>query len=205
MKLSLSNKSRNKIVYWILIIILITVLGLEEGTDTSLIIKSLTQTHKPGYVDVIKVDDGDTITVMINDNTEKIRFIGVDTPETHHPKKPVQCFGKAAQLFTETLIGNKQVQLVADPKDDDRDLYNRLLRYVYLPDGTLINSEIIASGYGFAYTIFPYEKKDEFKKLEHRAREQKLGLWDKCTIDESDHTKETYPESSYFRVIYTYG
>jgi endonuclease YncB( thermonuclease family) len=205
MKLKLSKQKRRKLIFWVIAFIFIIAIGLEEAPNNSQILKSFSESTKPGYIDVIRVDDGDTITVSINNKEEKVRFIGIDTPETQHPKKPVQCFGRAAQKFTENLISNQQVRLIADPKDDDRDIYNRLLRYVYLPDGTLVNAEVIRQGYGFAYTVFPFTKKDEFRALEKEARLHKIGLWDTCQIDESDRTKETGPEISFNHLNYTYA
>jgi len=137
-------------------------------------------TATPGYYHVTKVEDGDTITVQMEGDSETVRLIGVDTPETQDPRKPVQCFGKAASNFTRQLIGNNFVRLEADPLSDNRDRYNRLLRYVYLPDGRLVQAEIIKSGYGFALTSFPFTKSDEFKSYETNARENNLGLWKSC-------------------------
>lgn len=148
----------------------------------------------PGYYHVAKVSDGDTIIVDIGGKTETIRMIGVDTPETHHPKKPVQCFGKAASEFTKKLIGNSKVRLEADPQDDNKDIYGRLLRYVYLPDGRLVNMEIISQGYGFAYTIFPFTKLEEFRMAAKNARLEQRGLWASCEIDDSEETLSTGAE-----------
>lgn len=134
----------------------------------------------PGTYEVVNIEDGDTLTVNMKGNEERVRFIGVDTPEVRDPRKPVQCFGRVASEFTKNLIGNNPVKLEADPDNTNRDRYNRLLRYVYLPDGTLVNSEIIKQGYGFAYTGFPFTKKEEFKSLEENAKQQNLGLWGGC-------------------------
>jgi len=134
----------------------------------------------PGYYNVKEFADGDTITVDMNGTPEKIRFIGVDTPETQDPRKAVQCYGKAASEFTKRFIGNQPVRLEADPINTNRDRYNRLLRYVYLQDGTLVNAEIIKQGYGFAYTSFPFTKVDEFRNLQKQAQDQKAGLWSSC-------------------------
>ncbi|HSX27320.1 MAG TPA: thermonuclease family protein [Patescibacteria group bacterium] len=134
----------------------------------------------PGQYRVTEFFDGDTIAVDMNGSNEKIRFIGVDTPETHDPRKAVQCFGKAAANFTKTLIGNQSVRLEADPLSSNRDRYNRLLRYVYLPNNTLVNAEIIRQGYGFAYVSFPFSKSDEFLAYQKEAREQNRGLWNSC-------------------------
>lgn len=139
-------------------------------------------TSTPGMYEVLRVEDGDTITVDMHGTDERIRLIGVDTPETQDPRKPVQCFGRAASGFTKQLIDGGEVRLESDPLSSNRDRYNRLLRYVYLPDGRLLQAEIIAEGYGFAYTSFPFTKSGEFKNLETIAREQGKGLWSSCTL-----------------------
>lgn len=140
-----------------------------------------------GYYKVTKFDDGDTIAVDMGGTQETIRFIGVDTPETKDPRKPVQCFGRAASDFTKNLIGNNPVRLVADPTNTDRDRYQRLLRYVYLPDGTLVNLEIIKQGYGFAYVSFPVQKLEEFRAAQKEAREANRGLWAGCKPTENKY------------------
>lgn len=136
--------------------------------------------NQPGLYAVTEFVDGDTITVDMNGAPETLRFIGVDTPETHDPRKAVQCFGTAAAQYTKNLIGTSPVRLEADPLNTNRDRYNRLLRYVYLPDGRLVNAEIIKSGYGFAYLSFPFSKSDEFAAHQTAARENNLGLWREC-------------------------
>lgn len=146
---------------------------LDKAQQTALI-------SQPGLYHVVTFDDGDTVTVDMQGTEETIRFIGVDTPETHDPRKAVQCFGHAAANFTKNLIGNNLLRLEADPLNTNRDRYNRLLRYVYLPDGRLVNAEIIKQGYGFAYTSFPFTKAQEFSGYQKTAREQNLGLWKDC-------------------------
>ncbi len=134
----------------------------------------------PGYYHVKEFVDGDTITVDMNGKAEKVRFIGVDTPETHDPRKAVQCFGVAAAAFTKQQIGTQPVRLEADYTNTDRDRYSRLLRYVYLQNGTLVNAEIIKQGYGFAYTGFPFTKLEEFKQYQKEAQAASRGLWGTC-------------------------
>jgi micrococcal nuclease len=119
-----------------------------------------------------RVIDGDTIVLS---NGEKVRLIGVDTPETKHPQKPVEYYGKEATAFTKKMVGGKVVKLKYDVQD--RDKYGRLLAYVYLVDGTFLNAEIIKQGYGHAYTRFPFKYMDEFRQYEKEAREAKRGLW----------------------------
>lgn len=143
-------------------------------------IATLAEKNQPGLYSVVEFTDGDTITVNMDGTKEKVRFIGVDTPETHDPRKAVQCFGLAAATFTKTIIGTNKVRLEADPQNTNRDRYSRLLRYVYLPDGRLVNAEIIKQGFGFAYTSFPFEKLEEFKNYQTEAQAKKLGLWGSC-------------------------
>lgn len=155
--------------------------------------KTMPQDSQPGLYRVTDFADGDTIEIDMNGIREKIRFIGVDTPETQDPRTSVQCFGKVASEFTKSLIGNNNVRLGADPANTNRDRYNRLLRYVYLPDGRLVNAEIIKQGYGFAYTLFPFEKMEEFREYERQAREAGLGLWGSCQIQQDGDKKTTNP------------
>lgn len=137
-------------------------------------------TIAPGYFRVTEFADGDTISIDMNGQTERIRMIGVDTPETHDPRKPVQCFGQAASDFTKKLIGKQPVRLESDPLSTNRDRYDRLLRYVYLPDGKLVQEELVREGYGFAYVNFPFTKSDHFKQLQNSARDSGKGLWGSC-------------------------
>lgn len=148
---------------------------------------SVLGTVSPGYYRVTEVADGDTIVIDMSGTAERVRFIGVDTPETQDPRKAVQCFGKAASEFTKKLIGSDPVRLESDPLSTNRDRYNRLLRYVYLPDGRLLEEEIIREGYGFAYTSFPFTKTEHFKQLETEARTQGRGLWGNCTPTVNEH------------------
>ncbi len=145
----------------------------------------------PGLYRVIKAVDGDTITVALGSKVETVRMIGLDTPETKDPRKPVQCFGQAAAAKMKDLVEGKEVRLEADPNDSDRDKYKRLLRYVYLPDGTLVNGQMIRQGYAFAYVVFPFAKIDEFRELERQARAENAGLWAGCSVNESTKIKQT--------------
>jgi endonuclease YncB( thermonuclease family) len=138
------------------------------------------QQNDPGLYPIDHFVDGDTIAVKMNGKTESIRMIGVDTPETHKPNSPVQCYGPAAAVFTKNLVGSQQVRLQSDPESTNRDRYNRLLRYVYLPDGRLVEAELIKGGYGFAYTSFPFTKSDEFVRGQDAARTANKGLWGNC-------------------------
>lgn len=128
------------------------------------------------YVLVTKVIDGDTIEL---ETGEKVRYIGMNTPEIHHPKKSVECFGKEAAKRNEELVLNKKVHLVKDVSETDR--YKRLLRYVYLADGRFVNLELVEEGYAYVDTFPPDVKFAEvFKKTMEEARDAKRGLWKMC-------------------------
>lgn len=175
----------------LLVVVVIAALGLSAREGAWL--RNVLVDAQPGLYFVESVSDGDTIVVNMSGDLETIRFIGVDTPETQHPNKPVQCFGKAASQFTTSLLKDQEVRLEADPASDNRDRYGRLLRYVYYQD-ELINLKLIREGYGFAYVAFPHSKLDEFTKAEKEARSNSAGLWDGCGLEINQYgTYETQP------------
>jgi endonuclease YncB( thermonuclease family) len=162
-------------ILFVLIVVLTQSGWLSSG------VKTVAQSD-PGLYPVAHFDDGDTIVVDMAGHEETVRFIGVDTPETHKPNTPVQCFGPDASAYTKNLIGSSKVRLQADPLDTNRDRYGRLLRYIYLPDGTLVEDKLVSRGYAFAYTQFPFQKKQQFVDEEASARNAKLGLWGACQV-----------------------
>ncbi|MBU6335431.1 MAG: thermonuclease family protein, partial [Chloroflexi bacterium] len=127
---------------------------------------------------VSRVIDGDTIDVAVAGDTVRVRLIGVDTPESVHPSKPVECYGREASAFLRELVQGRTVILETDPSQDAVDRYGRWLRYVRLDDGTLVNQEIIARGYGFEYTFrTPHAYRDAFRAAEAQARDAAAGMW----------------------------
>ena len=135
---------------------------------------------------VLKVIDGDTISIMKDGKAVTLRLIGLDTPETVDPRKPVQCFGKAASDKAKELLAGTNVRLEFDASQGLLDKYGRTLAYVFLTDpstplgasGTLFNQYMIGEGYGHEYTYnLPYKYQKEFKEAESSAREEKKGLW----------------------------
>lgn len=118
--------------------------------------------------------DGDTIVL---ENGERVRMLGVDTPELHHPVKPVQYFAREARAFVQSRVANRRVWLEYDQPRRDR--YGRTLAYVFLADGTLLNLELIERGYGFAYTRYPFraDYMERFRRAEAVARRTDQGLW----------------------------
>jgi micrococcal nuclease len=160
---------------------------LDEGLGTL-------QQSQPGLYVVEEASDGDTIIVNMGGRREIVRMIGIDTPETHHPDRPVQCYGREASEYARLSLVEKQVRLEADPLNTNRDRYDRLLRYVYLPDGGLFNAKVIQEGYGFSYTSFPFSKAEEFETYEHQAQQTKKGLWGRCAVStEPNGIQQTNP------------
>jgi micrococcal nuclease len=158
------------------------------------------ESAQPGLYKIDHYIDGDTIAIRMNGKVEDVRFVGVDTPETHKPNTPVQCYGPEAAAYTKSLVQNAggQVRLAADPESTNRDRYNRLLRYIYLPDGTLVERKLIQTGHGFYYPYFPFTKSGEFHQDEQQAMQAKRGLWGKChpTPTDDGGYKMNEPEPS---------
>lgn len=143
----------------------------EEGSS----IPSIIDAPSSGLVKVTRVIDGDTIEI---EGGERIRYIGIDTPETVDPRKPVQCFGVEASRKNKELVDGKEVRLEKDITDKDK--YGRLLRYVWVGE-TLINLELVKQGFAQSYSYPPDVKyQDDFVKAEREARDAKRGLWDAC-------------------------
>jgi micrococcal nuclease len=131
--------------------------------------------------EVIDPVDGDTVRVRILQPpeglraVETLRLLGVDTPETVHPSRPVERFGKEAGDFTREALLGQGVYLAFDW--DLRDRYGRLLAYIYTGGGGCFNARLIREGYGHAYTRYPFQFIEEFRRLEDEARKGKQGLW----------------------------
>jgi micrococcal nuclease len=127
---------------------------------------------------VVEVVDGDTIKVQDEQSkvVKTVRLIGINTPETKDPRKPVEYYGKEASAYAKDLLANRKVTLVKDVEDLDK--YNRLLRYIYLGDGTFVNEQMVRQGYAQIMTIAPNVKYSElFLAAEKDARENKRGMW----------------------------
>jgi micrococcal nuclease len=120
-------------------------------------------------------------TIML-DSGERVRLIGVDTPERVDRRRPVERFGKEASGFTRSMVKGKRVRLEFDAANaaqghKDNTQQRRPAAYVFLEDGTLLNAEIIRQGYGFALTRYPFSRMEEFRRLERDARKERWGLW----------------------------
>lgn len=178
----MSKRRARTIVFSIAALLLSAVasVGLPQLQNTQPAAHTAVPAPPPGYYRIVAVADGDTFDVDMNGTRERIRMIGVDTPETKKPNAPVQCYGPQASDFAKKTLAAQNVRLEADPVGDNRDRYDRLLRYVFLPDGTLINQKLITDGYGFAYLSFPFSKHSEFAAAQASAQSNKQGLWNIC-------------------------
>lgn len=138
---------------------------------------------------VTRVYDGDTIEVDLNGIKERVRYIGVDTPESVHPEVPVECYGPEASAENKKLVAGREVVLVRDITE--RDKYGRLLRYVYVGN-TFVNLYLVEKGFAQVVTYPPdVAHTDEYRAAQTKAREDRLGLWGSCmgdgAIDERDY------------------
>lgn len=129
---------------------------------------------------IVSVVDGDTIVLKVQNQTETVRLLGVDTPETVHPNKPIECFGPEASAFTKaTLPKGSAVKLVRDVEPRDR--FQRLLVYLFLADGTLFNQLLIDRGFARTLSIEPNTAfASQFASHESNAKERRVGLWQSC-------------------------
>jgi micrococcal nuclease len=133
-----------------------------------------------GRAQVVRVVDGDTIRVRLDGRTERVRYIGIDTPESVEPGTSVQCFAKRASAANARLVAGRTVRLVGDVEQRDR--YGRLLAYVYRePEGTFVNAALVRDGYARTLTIAPnVAHARELADLARAARREHRGLWSAC-------------------------
>lgn len=140
---------------------------------------------------VTRVIDGDTLDIDHPDRrnghrTTRIRLWGVDTPETVRQNTPVRHFGPEASEFTKRRCRNAHVRLQLLP-ERTRGLHGRLLAYVYLPDGRMLNAELIVRGCGYADPRFDHPRKREFAGLQRQARDRRRGLWENARPEDLPH------------------
>ncbi len=137
-------------------------------------------------IKVVRAIDGDTVELV---NGDRLRYIGIDTPEEVDPRKPVQCFAKEAAVANKNLVEGKTVVFYKDISD--RDKYGRWLGFVYLNDGTFVNRILVREGFAFAYPYKPdITDADELQLDETNARRAGHGLWAACTVYRTSDGRE---------------
>ena len=133
---------------------------------------------------MLRVIDGDTVEIDYEGAVTDVRLIGVDTPETVHPRKPVEPYGEEATTFVTNLLLGESVYLRFDV--DRTDMYGRLLAYLYrAPDGLFVNLEIVRQGYGHVYTDFPFKHIALFEHYASKARGSGKGVYSDVPPDPS--------------------
>ncbi len=171
--------------------------GLKPELEKTDLVAQINQTPSPlpvdvlganrigfGEVLVVKVVDGDTIEVVIDGQNKKLRYIGINTPETVDPRKGVECFGREASDENKRLVEGRNVLLEKDISETDK--FGRLLRYVYLPleDGTklFVNDYLVRSGFASADSFPPDVKySNRLLMAQQEARDNRRGLWESCS------------------------
>jgi micrococcal nuclease len=134
----------------------------------------------PGIARVIKVVDGDTLEVEVDTGRERVRLLGIDTPETVHPTKPVECFGPEASARMKQLAP-PGTELRLERDTELRDRFGRLLAYAFLADGTFINRSMVTDGFATTLPIDPNRAyRQDLSAAESEARDQGRGLWSAC-------------------------
>jgi micrococcal nuclease len=127
---------------------------------------------------VVRVVDGDTIDVEIMGKQESVRLIGIDAPESQYSYEPEECYGTEATQYVRALLSEREVHLVSDNTQTDRDSYGRLLRYVWRDDGIFVNEQVIAEGYAREYTFKKkYQYQEQFRVSQADAQDGNKGLW----------------------------
>ncbi len=133
---------------------------------------------------VTRIVDGDTVVATIDNKQEKIRIIGINTPESVDPRRPVECFGKEATKQATKLLLNKRITL---EDYHERDKHGRILGYISLPDNTDFGAHMIESGYAYSFKSYAHDRRASYNTLEKTARSQQQGLWapDACLNDDA--------------------
>lgn len=157
------------------ILLLFAMLGGSDVSQLSPVLYPVEDFSEDTAYSVVRVIDGDTVEIDHEGITTDVRLIGVDTPETVHPSKPVELYGKEASAFLNNLLLGESVYLRFD--SDKTDKYGRMLAYLYrAPDGLFVNLEIVRQGYGHAYTQFPFKHSEMFLHYASKAKAAGRGL-----------------------------
>ncbi len=157
--------------------------ALPSGLATSTVVTSVTTTNAT----VGRVVDGDTIKVRQDGEGDEttIRFLGINTPESVDPRRPVECFGHEASAYTASHLEGKRIRLDPDFEADNIDKYGRFLRNIVLEDGTDFNAKLVQEGYAYAYLSFPLnrQRKTQLRHLQEEAQAAARGLWNPKTCN----------------------
>jgi len=181
----MKKKQHHNNVRWLILLFIIFFIGLFISLNVShnrevRFPNSITRGNVNSVLaNVLFVIDGDTIDVSIGGKKERVRLLGIDAPEMGFENKKEMCFAKESRNKLVELIDGKTVSIASDSTQQNRDAYNRILRYMYLPDGTFVNTQMAEEGYAYEYTYkeLPYLYQKEFQEAQQKAKSLKLGLW----------------------------
>ena len=131
-----------------------------------------------------RVVDGDTLVVIMEGKSESVRLLGVDAAEIDYSRalttSTQPCFALEAKVELERLLARQDMVLEPDKENENRDAYGRLLRYVYLPDGTMANLQLIEGGHALFLSSYPLSQAEDLASAEEAARTAGRGLWSAC-------------------------
>jgi len=151
---------------------------IQRASDTTSSTTLDLQGSKDELYNVIRVIDGDTVSVDIHGVNTTLRLIGINTPEVVDPRRTVECFGREASAEAKSILSGARVRIEKDPTQGELDKYGRLLAYVFLESGTFFNKYMIEEGYAYEYTYnIPYKYQNEFKNAQKKAKKRARGLW----------------------------
>ena len=155
-----------------------------EVTEPTAVTEQIVGVPDSGW-QVSRIVDGDTIVVTRGSERQKVRLLGIDTPESVRPDSPVECFGPEASDFATGVLQGRAVTLESDPTQGEMDDYGRRLAYVWYVDAAgkavLFNVQTIAAGMAREYTYeAPYMRRDAFIAAQQEARSANRGLWLAC-------------------------
>jgi micrococcal nuclease len=153
---------------------------LEGERYNECLFRKISELEKGKYFDVVEVSDGDTIYINYFGSLERVRFLGIDTPELINKQNQVDCYAVEAKEETAKLLKGKKIKLEFDETNDDRDIYDRLLRYIYLEDDTFIDQYLVDNGFARFFEMYPSKYKETLEKGQEEAQKLNLGLWGSC-------------------------
>lgn len=175
-----------KRLFILLSLILMSFFGIKNQQNPNPAVAVIEPTASTTFYTVLSVIDGDTITIDKDGVTETVRLLGIDTPEVDPKFNPIECYGREATNATKEKLLNQTISIETDSSQGKRDKFDRILAYVFLPDGTNINLHLIAEGFAKEYTYNkPYIYQTEFRIAEKDAQINEKGLWSKGRCPEN--------------------
>lgn len=179
------TRKQTKLLTTFLTLLIATLFSIYKGEPALIGIHTApsgSQTSATSSYRVTHVVDGDTVDIERDGVTIRVRLIGINSPESVDPRRPVECFGKEASQYAKNILDKQEVSLVVDPSQGMLDKYGRTLAYLFLLDGRNFNLLMISEGYAYEYTYNkPYKYQYAFKQAQYDAQQHERGLWSSTT------------------------